>query len=93
MRMGKARREGAGEGRGGEQSDAAEENPAIADHFACRGERQQRDDHRQLKSVDDPDGLVGRSGSARAIVGSATLAIVPSRTDKVMASQIAPADQ
>ena len=59
---GKALCEGAGEGRRGEQGDAGEENAAIADHFAQRGQRQKRNYDRQLKSVHHPNGLITGGG-------------------------------
>jgi hypothetical protein len=52
----------------------------------CHG--QQRDHDGKLISINDPDRFTGRAQRSPAMVGSETLAIEPSRTEMISASQI-----
>ena len=64
----------------GEQREAGRVDAPVADRVAERRERQQRHGDGELKGVDDPDRARGWNARSWAIVGSATLTMVPSST-------------
>ena len=76
--------------RAGERSDREERKPPpidapVAQHIAERRERKERDGDRELEGVDDQMAFSGATANWRAIVGSATVTMVPSSTAMLIA--------